>query len=164
MMSTCTEDFVAHVKDHNPSTVPSLIGIAASYSDARPNKHNAKPPVSKVSFAASSTGTQIKLFGRPVSLLQNTGCYTVAINFSLVPEACVTIRVMRVNTFCIVSNPVTDIILGNIKGIKAASDSSISCVVTGNIADNSSQISLSPEVKLMSVDDRLTEQSISSCY
>ncbi|GFS25441.1 hypothetical protein ElyMa_003442000, partial [Elysia marginata] len=66
---------------------------------------------------------------------------------------------------CNVSNLIADIILGNIKEIKAASDSSVSCVVTRAQAsrevDNSSQISKSSRVKSTSAHARLTERSVS---
>ncbi|GFO11462.1 reverse transcriptase [Plakobranchus ocellatus] len=96
-----------------------------------------------------------KVFGRQVSLLRDTGCNTVAISAALVPANCLTGRVARVNTFCcqnrrfptasifiesdyftgnieacIINNPVADVILGNIAGIKSSSDSSHSYVGT----------------------------------
>ncbi|GFO05646.1 scan domain-containing protein 3 [Plakobranchus ocellatus] len=96
-----------------------------------------------------------KVFGRQVSLLRDTGCNTVAISAALVPANCLTGRVARVNTFCcqnhrfptasifiesdyftgnvdacIINNPVADVILGNIAGIKSSSDLSHSYVGT----------------------------------
>ncbi|GFO15100.1 gypsy retrotransposon integrase-like protein 1 [Plakobranchus ocellatus] len=109
-----------------------------------------------------------RVFDRVSTLLRDSGCKTVGVCKSLVPPDCYTGRSMLVDTFCcknkifptcivsirtpyfsgdveacLLDNPITDVILGNINGLSSLGslssdsdssavfpDSSIACVVT----------------------------------
>ncbi|GFN80936.1 gypsy retrotransposon integrase-like protein 1 [Plakobranchus ocellatus] len=127
------------------------------------------------------------LFGSKCSLLRDTGCNTVGVRRSLVPVSSITGRRIKVNTFCcknrafdtavidisspyfsgrveacLLTNPVADVILGDIDGIIHPTPSNSysdvdgpvpsACVVTRSQArktiDNNSQNNMVPSYDL----------------